>query len=91
MVSRDGEQLVIWLQYFDKALTRQEGRRVPKKLAVDKPSLEILAKAAKSLHLNPVIEKEAAYPSKSWKQKGRVLVDAKDAKSTILLQIAQRL
>jgi len=91
VVSRDGEQLVIWPQYFDRTLTRQEGRRVPKKFAVDKPSLEQLAKAAKSLHLNPVIENMAVYPSQPWKQKGRLLVDAKEAKSIILLQLAQRL
>ena len=91
MVSRDGNQLVIWPQYFDIVLTRQQGRRVPKKMAVEKPSIEGIVKAAKSLHLHPVIENNAAHPSKSWKQKGRVLVDAKEPKATIILQIAQRL
>ena len=91
MVSRDEKQLVIWPHYFDKSLTRHGGRRLPKKMAVDKPSLEGIAKAAKSLHLHPVIEKEKAHPCLPWKQKGRILVDATEPKTVIIQQLAQRL
>jgi len=65
--------------------------RFPKKHAVEKPSLENIAKAAKSLGLHPVLEKNCAYPSKHWKKEGRLLVDKKGPKSKMLVQIANRL
>ncbi len=91
MVSRDEEKYVIWPSYFDKTCSRLQGRKVAKKHAVEKPTLEAIAKAAKSLGLDPVVEKECAHPSTHWKKSGRVLVDKKDAKSKLLLQIANRL
>jgi signal recognition particle subunit SRP19 len=91
MVSRDENKYVIWPIYFDKTASRQNGRKVTKKLAVEKPSIETIAQAAKSLGLNPIVEKTAAYPSKHWKTEGRVLVDKKDVKTKLLPQIAKRL
>lgn len=91
MVSRDDHRLVIWPQYFDRSLTRSQGRRVAKKYAVDKPSVDDIAKAAKSLHLHPVIEKNAIYSSQPWRKKGRVLIDAQDSKEKTLEQLASRL
>lgn len=91
MVSRGEDKYVIYPIYFDKSVSRLSGRRVSRKNAVDKPDLENISKAAKSLGLNPVLEKEVAYPSRNWKKEGRVLVDKKDSKSNILVQIAKRL
>ena len=91
MVSKDEDKYVIWPVYFDKSVSRLNGRKVSKKHAVEKPSIENISKAAKSLGLNPVLEKTAAHPSKQWKSEGRILVDKKDAKSKLLVQIANRL
>ena len=67
MVSRDEDKYVVWPVYFDKSVSKLGGRKVPKKHAVEKPSLENIAKAAKSLGLHPVLEKNRACPSKHWK------------------------
>ena len=91
MVSRGEDKYVIWPIYFDKSVSRLNGRKVAKKHAVEKPSIEEISKAAKSLGLNPVLEKNCAHPSKHWKREGRVLVDKKDSKSKVLVQIANRL
>jgi len=91
MVSRGEEKYVIYPIYFDKNVSRLAGRRVPKKYAVEKPNIEDIAKAAKSLGLNPVVEKNSSHPSKPWKKNGRVLIDKKDKKSKLLKQIASRL
>ena len=91
MVSRGEDKYVIWPIYFDKSVSKLSGRKVSKKNAVDKPDIESIAKAAKSLGLNPVIEKNCAYPSKHWKKNGRILVDKKDTKSKILRQISNRM
>jgi signal recognition particle subunit SRP19 len=91
MVSRDEDKIVIWPIYFDKTVSRVHGRKVPLKHAVEKPNSEDIAKAAKSLGLNPVLEKEAVYPATPWKKDGRVIIDHKGPKTKLLLQIANRL
>jgi signal recognition particle subunit SRP19 len=91
MVSKGEDKYVIWPLYFDKSISRLHGRRIAKKYAVEKPSLEEIAKAAKSLGLNPVVEKTSAHPTIPHKKDGRILVDKKETKSTLLKQIANRL
>jgi signal recognition particle subunit SRP19 len=91
MVSRDEGKYVIYPLYFDNSVTRFSGRKVAKKHAVEKPTAETIAKAAQSLGLNPLLEKNSAHPATPWKKDGRVLVDKKGTKSKLLLQIANRL
>lgn len=91
MVSRDDNKYVIYPVYFDKAISRSKGRKVARKYAIEKPSLENLAKAAKSLGLTQILEKEAIHSSKPWKKDGRILIEKKDTKLKLLLQIAGRL
>lgn len=91
MVSRGEDKYVVWPRYFDKSISRLSGRKVSKKNAVEKPTAENISKAAKSLGLNPVLEKTCAHPSRHWKKEGRVLVDKKDSKSKLLAQIANRM
>ena len=91
MVSRGEDKYVIWPIYFDKSISKLSGRKVSKKIAVEKPNIESNAKADKSLGLNPILEKNCAYPSRHWKKEGRILVDKKSSKSKLLVQIANRL
>jgi signal recognition particle subunit SRP19 len=91
MVTRDDNKYVVYPLYFDKAVSRLNGRKVAKKHAIEKPSLEAIAKAAKSLGLNPVMEKEAVHSSTPWKKEGRLLIDKKGPKTQLLLQISNRL
>jgi len=91
MVSKGEDKYVIYPIYFDKSVSRINGRRVAKKHAIEKPSLENVSKAAKSLGLNPVLEKDSAHSSRNWKKEGRILVDKKSSKSKLLLQISNRI
>ena len=91
MVSRGEEKYVVYPVYFDKTLAKREGRKVSLKNAIEKPTIEDIAKAAKYLGLNPVIEKESTHPSKHWKKEGRILIDKKDSKIKLLRQISNRL
>lgn len=91
MVSKDDDKYVVWPIYFDKSVSRLKGRKVARKYSKDKPTAEDLAKAAKSLGLHPILEKNASHPSRRWKKEGRIIVDKKDAKSKILVQIANRM
>ena len=91
MVSRGEDKYVIYPVYFDKNTSRINGRKIAKKHAVEKPRIEDISKAAKSLGLNPVLEKDISHPSHHWKKEGRILIDKKDKKSKLLVQISNRL
>jgi signal recognition particle subunit SRP19 len=91
MVSKDENKYVIYPLYFDSAVSRLNGRKVAKKHAVEKPSLENIAKAAKSLGLNPILEKDGIHPSTPCKKEGRILVEKKGPKTKLLIQLANRL
>jgi signal recognition particle subunit SRP19 len=91
MVSKDENKLVIWPVYFDKSVSRANGRKVASKYALEKPSSEDIAKAARSLGLNPVLEKNSSHPKTPWKQDGRILVDKKGHKQKLLIQIFNRM
>jgi signal recognition particle subunit SRP19 len=91
MVTRDENKYVIYPVYFDRAISRFNGRKVAKKYAVEKPTLETILKAAQSLKLNPLIEKDRMHSSTPWKKEGRILIEKKGPKTKLLIQIANRL
>jgi len=91
MVSRNENKYVIYSLYFDRGISRLSGRKVPKKYAVEKPTLETIVKAAQSLKLNPSIEKDRFHSSTPWKKDGRILIEKKGPKTKLLIQIANRL
>jgi signal recognition particle subunit SRP19 len=91
MVSRDENKYVIYPVYFDRAVSRSNGRKVAKKFAVEKPSLEAIAKAAKSLGLKSFLEKDAMYPATPWKKEGRLIIEKKTQKTKLIQQLSNRL
>ena len=90
MVSRDEGKLVLWPLYFDRAEPRP-WRRVPKDLAIEEPTAEAIAQAAAKMHLKPILERGVPHPKRWWKNEGRVLVEARGAKTVHLQQIAEML
>ena len=92
MVARDEGKLVIWPHYFDRTLTRAQGRRVPADLAVEDPRPGQIAQAARTLGLKAELDDDAKPPGSWHLRRGRVLLDKpKDAKEAVLKQIARRL
>jgi len=82
-----GRKTVLYPAYIDSTISRSEGRRIPSASAVPSPSIEEIYNAAVKLGLNPAVEKDKAYPGKWW-VKGRVIVDKKFNKTTLLRKIA---
>ena len=56
------EMLVIWPAYFEKSLTRMQGRKIPGNLAAANVTLKILEKAAISSGFEYEIEPNKKYP-----------------------------
>ena len=83
--------IVLYPAYFDLGRSREHGRRVAKKWAVETPTVEEVAAAAKALGLQPEVEADKAFPTTHWRHEGRVLVRADYFKTSIIQKVAQRL
>ncbi|HEY7588260.1 MAG TPA: signal recognition particle subunit SRP19/SEC65 family protein [Thermoplasmata archaeon] len=88
---RGDKPLVLYPAYFDLGRSRDRGRRVAKKWAVDAPTIEEIVAAAKALGLDPQIEPGKAHSATPWRREGRVLVRADFYKTSVVQKVAQRL
>lgn len=82
---------MLYPAYFDLGRSREEGRRVAKKFAIESPTVEEIAAAAKALGLQPQVEEGKGFPSAPWRKEGRVLVRADYFKTSILRKVAERM
>ncbi len=84
--------LIFWPQYFDLKRSRSDGRRLSKKLAIDKITTKDIAKAARRLGYKAEIEGSFRYPRTWYDEPGRVLIDTKGKKkSKVLLEVAKEI
>jgi len=90
-MAKEQRPLVLWPLYFDARRSREEGRRVPRRLAVDSPTVEEIATAAKALGLSPTVEKEAMHPSAQGRKDGRVLLKANYVKGSVVAKVAEKI
>jgi len=91
MVSIDDHKLIIWPIYFDKNISRNNGRRISKKYSIDNPDIEKISKVLKSLGVSFETEKNTSHPLRSWKKEGRIIISKKSDKNKLLNQIAKLL
>ena len=69
MVSRGEDRYVVWPIYFDKSASRLSGRKVSKKQAVEKPSLEDIAKVDQKVSSEGRFMSVIMAPDKTGKKK----------------------
>lgn len=82
------DRVMVWPVYIDAQRSREDGRKISVKEALEAPTLKEIEEAARRLGLNPVVETEKAYPKEWWEVSGRVMVDKTKPKSIILKEIA---
>ena len=84
--------IIYWPQYFDAKRSRGDGRRVPKKLAIDKVTTKMILNAAKHLGYEAHVEGTYKYPKTWWDDPGRVVIDTKGKKkSRVLIELAKEM
>jgi len=83
--------LVLWPSYFDLRVSREAGRRVPKRDALEGPSASMLFEAVKSLGLDCILELDKSYPRFWHRHEGRVLVEPKLTKKDLVTKVAAKL
>ncbi|MHA1346779.1 MAG: signal recognition particle subunit SRP19/SEC65 family protein [Candidatus Heimdallarchaeaceae archaeon] len=71
---RKTRSFALYPEYFDKKLSKKEGRKVPRSKAVENSNLSKIVYACKYLELNYTIEKDKQYSKNWWKSEGRVVV-----------------
>lgn len=89
---KDYEHIVIWLDYFNKTLTKKMGRRLPKEKCVFDPSLKELVDAAKDagFELKESNDK-VRFPRRAFVRSGYVITPKVLPKTKILHKISEKL
>jgi signal recognition particle subunit SRP19 len=91
MVSKGADRFALWPRYFDRSLSRSQGRRVPEKFAVKGPDSAWVEAVAHKLGLDPQREERAKHPGAPAEPTGRVLVVKKGGKEATIQLVAQRM
>jgi len=89
---KDYDHIVIWLDYFNKTLSRQKGRRLQKEKCVFDPSLNELVDASKAAGLEiKESDDKVRYPKRPYVRSGYVILPKNMAKTKLLEKISEKL
>jgi len=89
-MAKEKRAIVLYPAYFDAERSRDDGRRIARKVAVNGPTVDEIAAAAGALGLKPKVEPDRSYPSTPWKRDGRVLVRADYFKTSVVRKVAEK-
>ncbi len=87
---KDYDHIVIWADYFNSGLSREDGRRVPLNMAVRNPTIQELEEAAKRAGYKPE-SIEAYHPKRIQIKTGYISIEKKKAKIQVIKDLASRL
>ena len=93
-VMKDYDHQIVWLDYFNKNLSRKKGRKVSKNISVYDPTMQELIGASKTLELDFLeedINNQARFPRRAFVKSGYIMILKKDKKSSVINQIAKEM
>ena len=89
---KDYEHVVIWLDYFNKTLPRNKGRRLSKEKCIFDPSLKDLIEASKAAGLEPKeSEDQVRFPKRPYVRSGYIVLEKNTTKTNIMNKISNKL
>ena len=89
---KDYDHIVIWLDYFNKTLSRQKGRRLAKDRCVFDPSLNELIESANDAGLKPTAtDDQVRFPRRPFVRSVYIVLEKKLPKTKILNKIADKM
>ena len=91
---KDYDHQIVWLDYFNKNLSRKKGRKVSKNISVYDPTMQELIGASKTLKLDfseEDINNQARYPRRAFVKSGYIMISKRDKKSSVINQIAKEM
>jgi len=84
--------MVIWLDYFNKTLTKKMGRRIQREKSVFDPSLKELIEASKAAGFEPSESSDQVrFPRRPYVRSGYIIVPKEKSKMRIIEKIADKL
>jgi signal recognition particle subunit SRP19 len=88
---KDYDHIILWLDYFNKNLSRHKGRKIKRNLAVFDPTVAELIDAAKAAGYSLTAEEsndQARYPRRSFVRSGYIMLPKpQDAKKSAIIDI----
>jgi signal recognition particle subunit SRP19 len=92
---KDYDNVILWLDYYNKGLSRAKGRKISKSLAIYDPSISELKEAAISLgyEIPPDQLNDAArFPRRPHVRSGYIMISKNDSmKNKIIRNIAEKM
>ena len=89
---KDYEHVVIWLDYFNKTLPRDKGRKLSKEKCVFDPSLKELIEASKAAGVElSESNDQVRFPKRPYVRSGYIIVPKNGPKTKILNKISEKL
>ena len=89
---KDYEHVVIWLDYFNKTLPKNMGRRVSREKSVFDPSLKELVDASKAAGFDPSeTSDQVRFPKRPYVRSGYITVSKVQPKTRLISAIAEKL
>jgi len=89
---KDYEHVVVWLDYFNKTLPRNKGRKLPKEKCIFDPSLKELIEAAKEAKLEITeSEDKVRFPKRPFVRSGYIILPKDGPKTKMLNKISEKL
>ena len=89
---KDYDHIVVWLDYFNKTLSRQKGRRLPKEKCIFDPSLNELIESAKAAGLEPTeTDDQVRFPKRPFVRSGYIMLEKKLPKTKVLDKISEKM
>ena len=89
---KDYDHVVVWLDYFNKNLSRAKGRRMPRDRCVFDPTLKELADAAAAAGLAVAEQSEGArFPRRPYVRSGYLALPKDGPKSGHMLRLSDAL
>jgi signal recognition particle subunit SRP19 len=93
---KDYDYVILWLDYFNKNVTRAKGRKIKKEQAIFDPTLSDLVHAATesgyNLEQDQIID-GARYPRRAFVKSGYIALPKKEdlKKNALIIALAQRM
>jgi len=89
---KDYEHVVVWLDYFNKTLPRNKGRRLSKEKCIFDPSLKELIEASKAAGFEPKeSEDQVRFPKRPYVRSGYIVLEKNTTKTNIMNKISNKL
>ena len=89
---KDYEHVVVWLDYFNKTLPRNKGRRLTKEKCVFDPSLKELIEASKAAGFEPKeSQDQVRFPKRPYVRSGYIVLEKNATKINIMNKISNKL